>query len=39
VILSGLVRSWAEKQAVAAAARGTHGVRAVDDKLQIEPYV
>lgn len=39
VTLSGLVRSWAEKQAVTGAVRGTRGVRTVDDKLQIEPYV
>jgi osmotically-inducible protein OsmY len=39
VTLSGLVRSWAEKQAVAGAAWGTQGVSIVIDKLQIEPYV
>lgn len=39
VALSGTVRSWSEKQAVIGAAKGTPGVRSVDDKLRVEPYV
>ncbi len=38
VILSGSVGSWSERQAVIGAVRGTPGVKAVDDKLRIEPY-
>jgi osmotically-inducible protein OsmY len=38
VILSGIVRSWAEKNAVIGAAKGTRGVRSIDDRLRIEPY-
>ena len=38
VTLSGVVRSWAEREAVIGAARGTPGVRSVDDHLRIEPY-
>ena len=36
VTLTGTVRSWAEKEAVLGAARGTHGVRRVADHLRIE---
>jgi len=36
VILSGVVHSWAERQSVVGAARGTPGVRSVDDRLHIE---
>lgn len=36
--LSGVVHSWAERQAVLSAARGTAGVRNVDDHLRIESY-
>lgn len=38
VSLSGVVHSWAEKEAVIGAAKGTLGVRNVDDHLRIEPY-
>lgn len=38
VILEGVVHSWAEREAVIGAARGTAGVRAVEDQLRIEPY-
>ena len=37
VILSGAVHSWAERQLVVGAAKGTPGVRIVDDRLRIEP--
>ncbi len=37
VTLSGIVHSWAEKVAVVGAAKGTPGVRNVDDHLRIEP--
>ena len=37
VTLTGTVRSWAEKEAVLGAARGTHGVRIVADHLRLEP--
>jgi osmotically-inducible protein OsmY len=33
----GTVRSWAEREAVIGAAKGTPGVRSVQDKLRIEP--
>jgi osmotically-inducible protein OsmY len=33
----GTVHSWAEREAVIGAAKGTPGVRRVEDKLQIEP--
>ncbi|HYP76758.1 MAG TPA: BON domain-containing protein [Polyangiaceae bacterium] len=36
VILSGVVNSWAERQWVVGAAKGTLGVRSVDDRLSIE---
>jgi osmotically-inducible protein OsmY len=36
VAISGAVHSWDEKQAVLGAARGTLGVRQVDDRLRIE---
>jgi len=36
VILSGVVHSWAERQSVVGAAKGTPGVRSVDDRLSIE---
>jgi len=35
----GTVHSWAERLAVIGAARGTPGVRTVEDKLRIEPSV
>jgi len=38
VSLSGTVHSWAEKEAVIGAAKGTLGVRNVEDHLRIEPY-
>lgn len=38
VTLSGSVRSWAEKNAVLGAAKGTPGVRGVEDRLLIQPY-
>jgi osmotically-inducible protein OsmY len=38
VTLSGSVRSWAEREAVVGAAKGTPGVRTVQDQLHIEPY-
>lgn len=38
VSLSGVVHSWAEKQAVIAAARGSSGVTSVDNNLRTEPY-
>ena len=37
VTLSGTVHSWAERQTVIGAARGTRGVAAVIDKLHIAP--
>jgi osmotically-inducible protein OsmY len=39
VALSGTVRSWAERQAVVGAVKGTPGVRSVEDRLRTEPYV
>ena len=39
VTLSGTVHSWAGIQAVIGAAKGTPGVRTVQDQLRIEPYV
>lgn len=36
VILSGVVHSWAERQSVVGAAKGTPGVRSVDDRLSVE---
>jgi osmotically-inducible protein OsmY len=38
VKLSGTVHSWAERDAVIGAARGTRGVRNVEDQLSIRPY-
>jgi osmotically-inducible protein OsmY len=38
VTLSGVVRSWGEKQAVVSSARFTPGVRVVNDHLTIDPY-
>lgn len=38
VTLFGSVRSWAEREAVVGAAKGTPGVRNVEDKLYMEPY-
>jgi osmotically-inducible protein OsmY len=38
VTLSGPVHSWAEREAVVGAAKGTPGVRNVQDQLRIEPY-
>jgi len=37
VILSGIVRSLAERKSIVDAAKGTRGIRAVDDRLTIEP--
>jgi osmotically-inducible protein OsmY len=37
VTLTGAVHSWAERKAVVAAARFTHGVREVKDHLRTEP--
>lgn len=37
VKIFGTVRSWAERAAVIGAAKGTPGVRSVEDKLEIEP--
>jgi osmotically-inducible protein OsmY len=37
VTLTGTVHTWAEKEAVLGAARGTHGVRIVADHLRLEP--
>jgi osmotically-inducible protein OsmY len=39
VKIAGSVRSWAEKQAVIGAAKGTPGVRSVQDDLRVEPVV
>lgn len=39
VILSGSVRSWAERVTVIGAAKGTAGVQNVVDRLKIEPMV
>jgi osmotically-inducible protein OsmY len=39
VTLSGAVHSWAERQSVVGAVRGTPGVREVNDRLRTEPYV
>jgi osmotically-inducible protein OsmY len=36
VSLTGVVHSWAEKEAVIGAAKGTPGVRAIDDHLRIQ---
>jgi osmotically-inducible protein OsmY len=38
VTLAGAVHSWAARQAVLGAAKGTPGVRLVRDQLRIEPY-
>jgi osmotically-inducible protein OsmY len=38
VILTGKVGTWAERQAVIGAVRGTRGVKAVDDQLSTDPY-
>jgi osmotically-inducible protein OsmY len=37
VVLSGNIASWSERQAVIGAAKGTPGVRRIDDQLQIQP--
>jgi osmotically-inducible protein OsmY len=37
VKIFGTVRSWAEREAVIGAAKGTPGVRRVEDRLQVEP--
>lgn len=39
VTVSGIVHSWAEREAVVGAVRGTPGVTAVNDRLQTEPYL
>jgi osmotically-inducible protein OsmY len=36
VVLSGGVASWRERRAVLGAAKGTPGVRRIDDQLRIE---
>ncbi len=38
VTLAGEVRSWAEKQAILGAVGHARGIRAVDDKIRINPY-
>jgi len=38
VTLSGSVRSWAERETAVGAAKGTPGVRDVQDQIHIEPY-
>lgn len=38
VYLSGVVRSWLEKQAVIGTAGHARGVRSVEDNLEIDPY-
>lgn len=38
VILTGVVHSWAERQSVVGAVKGTPGVRSVDDRLTVEPW-
>lgn len=38
VILSGVVHSWSDRQLLVGAAKGTRGVRSVDDRLLVEPY-
>ena len=38
VSVTGVVHSWAERDAVIGAARGTPGVRKVEDHLRIAPY-
>jgi osmotically-inducible protein OsmY len=35
VVLTGSVSSWTERRAVVGAARGTPGVRRVDDRLEM----
>lgn len=39
IVLSGTVRSWPEKRAALGAARGTTGVRAIEDHLRIAPDI
>lgn len=39
VTVSGIVDSWAQRAAVVGAAKGTPGVRAVDDHLRVVPWV
>lgn len=36
-ILSGVVNSWAVRESVVGAAKGTRGIRTVDDRLLVEP--
>jgi osmotically-inducible protein OsmY len=38
VILTGVVHSWKEREAVLGAARGTHGVQSVESRLSLQPY-
>jgi osmotically-inducible protein OsmY len=38
VTMTGLVHSWAERDAVLGAARGTQGVRNVNDQIRVNPY-
>ena len=38
VTLSGVVHSWAEREAIVGAAKGTLGVRQVDDHLRVRSY-
>ena len=37
VILSGTVDSWADRETIVGAAKGTRGVRKVEDHLRVEP--
>ena len=37
VVLSGVVHSLSEREAVLGAARGTYGVRGIEDRLRVEP--
>jgi osmotically-inducible protein OsmY len=39
VTVTGAVHTWAERQAVIGAVKGTNGVRTVDDRLTIEPWI
>jgi hyperosmotically inducible protein len=37
VVLSGVVESYGEREAIVGAAKGTRGVRRVDDRLRVAP--
>lgn len=39
VVLTGSVHTWAERRSVVGAARATPGVRSVEDRLRVDPYV